>query len=59
MTASKVLEKVVCDQITGYMEKNGVLPNSQHGFRILYTLTTLAHMDYDFIVTIGTIALVT
>ena len=27
--------------------------------RTSYALTTLVHMDYDFIVTIGTIALVT
>ena len=30
---SKVLEKIVCDQITNYMEKNKLLPQNQHGFR--------------------------
>ena len=30
---SKVLEKVICDQITGYMESNNLLPKNQHGFR--------------------------
>ena len=30
---SKVLEKIVCDQITDYMEKNKLLPQNQHGFR--------------------------
>ena len=30
---SKVLEKVICDQITNYMESNNLLPPNQHGFR--------------------------
>ena len=30
---SKVLEKIICDQITAYMETNGLLPPNQHGFR--------------------------
>ena len=31
--ASKVLEKIICEQITKHMETNKLLPNSQHGFR--------------------------
>ena len=31
--ASKVLEKIICKQITKHMETNKLLPNSQHGFR--------------------------
>ena len=31
--ASKVLEKIVCQQITRHMESNKLLPESQHGFR--------------------------
>jgi hypothetical protein len=31
--ASKVLEIVVCNQLSDYMELNNLLPNNQHGFR--------------------------
>ena len=31
--ASKVLEKIVCDQITQFMETHHLLPENQHGFR--------------------------
>ena len=31
--ASKVLEKIVCQQITRHMESNNLLRDSQHGFR--------------------------
>ena len=31
--ASKVLEKVVCNQIIRFLETNGLLPENQHGFR--------------------------
>jgi len=31
--ASKVLEKIVCDQVTHYMESHKLLPENQHGFR--------------------------
>ena len=30
---SKVLEKIVCTQITKFMEDNNLLPQNQHGFR--------------------------
>ena len=33
MVLSKVLEKIVCSQITDYMEKNKLIPDNQHGFR--------------------------
>ena len=31
--ASKLLEIVVCDQLSKYLESNGLLPGNQHGFR--------------------------
>ena len=31
--ASKLLEKVICEQATDYLEKNHLLPDNQHGFR--------------------------
>ena len=34
VTASKVMEKVVCQQITKFLEDNELLPKSQHGFRM-------------------------
>ena len=33
MVLSKVLEKVVCEQVTEFMEKSGLFPENQHGFR--------------------------
>ena len=31
--ASKLLEKIVCNQLTEYFEGNNLLPHNQHGFR--------------------------
>ena len=31
--ASKLLETIICNQTTKYMEDNNILPSSQHGFR--------------------------
>ena len=31
--AAKLLELLVCNQTTDYMESNGLLPKNQHGFR--------------------------
>ena len=31
--ASKLLEMIICDQTTSFIEKNNILPPSQHGFR--------------------------
>ena len=31
--ASKLLEIVVCDQLSNYLERNKLLPENQHGFR--------------------------
>ena len=31
---SKVLEKIIWDQITKYLETNGLLPPNQHGFNM-------------------------
>ena len=48
--ASKVLEKVVCDQLTKFMEVNKLLPNSQHGFRKeRSTLTALSEIQREWI----------
>ena len=48
--ASKVLEKIVCDQITNYMEKNNLFPETQHGFRKnRSTMSALAAMQQEWI----------
>ena len=48
--ASKVLEKVVCQQLTKYIEKHKLLPNSQHGFRSgRSTMTALSSMQKNWI----------
>ena len=31
--AAKLLESIVCSQVTDYMEKNNFIPDTQHGFR--------------------------
>jgi hypothetical protein len=47
---SKILEKVVCNQITNHMEKNNLLPNNQHGFRAKRsTMTALTSMQKDWV----------
>ena len=46
--ASKVLEKVVCDQLTKFMEVNKLLPDSQHGFRKeISTMTALSEIQRE------------
>ena len=48
--ASKVLEKVICEQLTRYTEVNGILPNSQHGFRKgRSTMTALTAMQKEWV----------
>ena len=48
--ASKVLEKVVCEQLTRFTEVHGVLPNSQHGFRQgRSTMTALSAMQKEWV----------
>ena len=50
VAASKVLEKVVCQQLTQFVETHGLLPNSQHGFRSgRSTMTALSSMQKDWI----------
>ena len=47
--ASKVLEKVVNDQMSNYMEKNNLLPQNQHGFRPRRsTMTALSAMQQEW-----------
>ena len=47
--ASKVLEKIVCDQITRFMEIHNLLPENQHGFRSKRsTMTALEAMQYEW-----------
>ena len=47
--ASKVLERVVCDQLTHFVEVHDLLPNSQHGFRSnRSTMTALSAMQKDW-----------
>ena len=48
--ASKVLEKVVCEQLTRFVEVHQVLPNNQHGFRAnRSTMTALTAMKKEWI----------
>ena len=37
---SKVLEKIVCEQLTAFLEENSILPNEQHGFRRRRSIVT-------------------
>ena len=47
--ASKVLERIVCDQVTKFMETHNLLPSSQHGFRKKRsTMTALSEMQKDW-----------
>ena len=48
--ASKVLEKVVCKQLTRFTEVHGILPNNQHGFRQgRLTMTALTAMQKEWV----------
>ena len=48
--ASKVLEKVVCEQLTRFAEVHNLLPNNQHGFRDQRsTMTALSSMQKEWI----------
>ena len=48
--ASKVLEKVVCEQLTRFAEVHNLLPNNQHGFRAQRsTMTALSSMQKEWI----------
>ena len=50
VAASKVLEKIVCDQVTRFFEINNLLPNNQHGFRAARsTMTALTAMQKEWI----------
>ena len=47
--ASKVLEKVVCEQLTRFVEVHKLLPNNQHGFRAQRsTMTALTAMQTEW-----------
>ena len=48
--ASKVLEKVVCNQMTQLLEENKLLPKSQHGFRTKHsTMTAHSQMQKEML----------
>ena len=50
VAASKVLEKIVCNQVTRFFEVNKLLPDNQHGFRAhRSTMTALSAMQKDWI----------
>ena len=50
VAASKVLEKIVCNQVTIFFEVNKLLPDNQHGFRAHHsTMTALSAMQKDWI----------
>ena len=45
-SGSKVLEKIVCDQLTKFLEDNSLLPENQHGFRSnRSTVTALSQFE--------------
>ena len=49
MVLSKVLEQVVSDQITDYMETNELIPGNQHGFRKgRSTMSALADIQQEW-----------
>ena len=49
-SASKVLEKVVCNQLTKFLEDNKLLPDNQHGFRkSRSTMTALTSIQKKWI----------
>ena len=46
---SKILEKIISEQITTHMESNNFLPNSQHGFRgKRSTMMALSEKQHDW-----------
>ena len=48
--ASKVMERIVCYQVTRFFEVHGLLPDNQHGFRAKRsTMTALAAMQEDWV----------
>ena len=48
--ASKVLEKVVCEQLTKFAETHKILPDNQHGFRAnRSTMTALTAMQKEWV----------
>ena len=50
IVASKVMERIVCDQVTRFFEVHGLLPDNQHGFRAgRSTMTALAAMQEDWV----------
>ena len=50
IAASKDLEKKICNQVTRYMEVNGLLPDNQHGLRASRsTMTALTAMQREWI----------
>lgn len=47
---SKVIERVVCSQLTKYVERESILPDIQSGFRSQHgTATSLAHVTDDIL----------
>ena len=49
--ASKLLEKVVCEQVSVYLESNNLLPENQHGFcQKRSTMSAWADIQQDWAV---------
>ena len=45
------MEKIICEQVTDYIENNNLLPKSQHGFRKMRsTMTAHANMQQEWII---------
>ena len=50
VTASKVMEKMVCEQLTRFLETHNLLPENQHGFRNRRsTMTALTAMQKEWV----------
>ena len=48
--ASKVMEKIVCNQVTRFFKVHKLLPDNQHGFRAKRsTMTALSAMQQDWV----------
>ena len=48
--ASKVMEKIICEQLTRFLETHKLLPENQHGFRQRRsTMTALTALQKEWV----------
>ena len=46
---SKILDKIICEQLTNFMEQHGLLPDNQHGFRAARsTMSALSATQHEW-----------